>query len=116
MPLKKKTGEDLILPIYPKEFREAQQRICSDAFLAMRSRHDQDFVEFFAGTICSVEHQLSQANYQFLIRVLMTNSDPNPVGEKRLTWEDVKAIAMIAVSAYSFQVRPRENAAQGSPS
>jgi hypothetical protein len=115
-PLKKKNGEVLMLPVYPKEFREAQQRVCTDAFLSMRSRHDQDFVEYFAGSICQADHQLSQANYQFLVGVLMTNPDPNPVGRKRLCWEDIKAIAMIAVSACSFNVRPRDLESQGSPS
>jgi CRISPR-associated protein Cmx8 len=101
---------------YPKEFREAEQRVCSDAFLAMRSRHDQDFVEFFAGSVCSVAQFLRQDEYQFLIQTLMTKPDPNPVGRKGLSWEDVKAIAMIAVSACSFQVRPRDAETQGSPS
>ncbi len=101
--------------IYPKEFREAQQRVCSDAFLTMRSRHDQDFVTFFAGSVCSVAQFLPPADYQEIIRVLMTNPDPNPVGKKHLSWEDVKAIAMIAVSACSFNVRPREAEAQRSP-
>src|SRR5204863_739849 len=50
----KRMVDDRERRIYPKEFREAQQRVCSDAFLAMRSRHDQDFVEFVAGSLCSV--------------------------------------------------------------
>src|SRR5262249_7424426 len=58
---------DRLYRIYPNEFREAQQRVCSDAFLAMRSRHDQDFVEFFAGSLCSVAQFLSPDEYQFLI-------------------------------------------------
>jgi CRISPR-associated protein Cmx8 len=102
--------------IYPNDFREAQQRVCSDAFLAMRSRHDQDFVEFFAGSICSVAQFLPRDDYQFLIRTLMTKPDPDPVARKGLSWEDVKAIAMIAVSATSFNVRPRDTEDQGSPS
>jgi hypothetical protein len=99
---------DRLYRIYPKEFREAQQRVCSDAFLAMRSRHDQDFVEFFAGSLCSVAQFLRPEEYQFLIQTLMAKSDANPVGRKGLCWEDVKAIAMIAVSACSFSVRPRD--------
>jgi CRISPR-associated protein Cmx8 len=92
---------------YPKEFREAQQRVCSDAFLAMRSRHDQDFVEFFAGTICSVAQYLPPSDYQFLTSVLLTKSDLNPVSGKRLSWEDIKAVAMLAVSACSYVTQPR---------
>ena len=106
-----------MVPRYPKEFREAQQRVCSDAFLSMRSRHDQDFVEYFAGSICSVDHQLSHANYQFLVRSPHDQPRPQPGrAEARLCWEDVKAIAMIAVSACSFNVRVREAEPQGSPS
>jgi hypothetical protein len=112
----KRTIKDKEVRIYPKEFREAQQRVCSDAFLAMRSRHDQDFVEFFAGSICSVAQFLPTEDYQFLIQILMAKPDANPVGQKGLSWEDVKAMAMIAVSACSFQVRPRDTEPQGSPS
>jgi CRISPR-associated protein Cmx8 len=102
--------------IFPIEFREAQQRVCSDAFLAIRSRHDQDFVEFFAGSICSVAQYLSPEEYQFLIKTLMTKPDPKQIHHNTLSWEDVKAVAMIAISACSFNVRPRDAQAQGSPS
>jgi CRISPR-associated protein Cmx8 len=93
---------------YPHEFREAQKRACSDAFFAMRSRHDQDFVSYFAGSICSVPQALKAEDYEFLTRILMTRPAPSPVGSRPLSWEDVKAIAMIAVSACSFIVQPRE--------
>ena len=102
--------------VFPTEFREAQQRVCSDAFLAIRSRHDQDFVEFFAGSICSVAQYLSPEEYQFLIKTLMTKPDPKLIRHDVLSWEDVKSIAMIAISACSFNVRPRVAQAQGSPS
>ncbi len=102
--------------IYPEEFREAQQRVCSDAFLAMRSRHDQDFVEYFVGTVCSVAQYLKPAEYQFLTHLLLTRPSPNPVGPQPLNWEDVKAVAMIAVSACAFNVRPREPQTQRSQS
>ena len=114
--VRNRKGEVLMVPAYPKEFREAQQRVCSDAFLAMRSRHDQDFIEYFAGSICSVAQFLPPADYQFLIQTLMTRPVPNPVARAGLTWEDVKAIAMIAVSATSFNVRPRDAETQGSKS
>ncbi len=103
-------GRSRRVPPDPKDlakYQEHQRRVCSDAFLAMRSRHDQDFVTFFAGSVCSVGQFLPAADYQFLIQTLLTNPDPNPVGAKRLCWEDVKAIAMIAISAHSFNVRER---------
>ncbi len=112
----RRTVDGKVRRVYPNEFREAQQRVCSDAFLAMRSRHDQDFVEFFAGSVCSVAQFLTPADYQFLTGVLMTRPDPSPLGRGRISWEDVKAVAMIAVSACSYNVRPRDADAQGSPS
>ncbi len=96
--------------IYPKKFREAQQRVCTDAFLSMRSRRDQDFVEFFAGSICSVPQAISRDDFLFLTRILLTRPDSNPVGPRILSGEDIKAIAMIAVSAHSFVTQPREEA------
>ena len=39
---------------YPQKYREARENICSDTFLAMRGRRDQDYIEYFTGTICSV--------------------------------------------------------------
>jgi CRISPR-associated protein Cmx8 len=102
--------------IYPNGFREAQQRVCSDAFLSMRSRHDQDFVDYFAGSICSVAQYITEEELQYLVLILMTKPDPNPLAPKLPCWEDVKAIAMIAVSACSYRVRPRDPQTQGSPS
>ena len=38
----------------PPAYIEARQKVCTDAFLAMRSRREQEFIEYFTGTICSV--------------------------------------------------------------
>jgi CRISPR-associated protein Cmx8 len=94
--------------IYPADFREAQQKVCSDAFLSMRSRHDQDFVEYFVGSICSVAQFLPSSDYEFLTNTLLTKPDTSPIGPKRMSWEDVKAVAMVAVSACSYATQPRE--------
>jgi CRISPR-associated protein Cmx8 len=101
---------------YPKAFREKQESVCSQAFLEMRSRHDQVFVDYFAGSICSVAQRLNQDDYRFLTRILLTRSDPNPTGRKTLNWEDVKALAMIAVSARSYVVHPRDPQPEGANS
>ena len=115
IPRKNVDGKSRLAPPDPDRFREAQQRVCSDAYLAMRSKHDQDFVEFFAGSVCSVAQYLAQDDYQFLTAILLTNPDrSNPVGLKRLCWEDVKTIAMFAVSAQAFNVRDRTSSPQGS--
>jgi hypothetical protein len=101
---------------YTAEFREAQQRVCSDAFLQMRSRHDEDFVEFFTGSICSVPQYLKADEFAFLTKLLMTKPDPNPIARQGLNRDDVKALAMIAVSVCAYNVRTREPQKQGSAS
>ena len=93
----------------PNDFREAQQRVCSDAFSFDAVPARPGLRRLLRGSVCSVP--------QFLPPDQVSIPDPNPddqarpqpVGNEVLSWEDVKAIAMIAVSACSFQVRPREH-------
>src|SRR5262249_59047660 len=42
----------------PAEYRDAREKVCSDAFLALRSRRQQDFVAFFTATLCQGAHFL----------------------------------------------------------
>jgi CRISPR-associated protein Cmx8 len=83
--------------LYPQEYREAREKVCSDAFLAMRGRRDQEFVEYFTGTICSVPQYLSQEEYIAVARALMTD------------WERIKILSMLALSAHSYLSSNTEN-------
>ena len=76
--------------IYPKDYREAKEKICADAFLAMRGRNSQDFVEYFVGNICAVPHFLPEQDYVLVSRRLLDD------------WETVKTLAMLALSAVSY--------------
>ena len=101
------------------DFREHWKRICSDAFLSMRSRHDQDFVNYFADTICSVPHRFgkigaTEGDFRFLSKILMRRSDPIATSQPELCWQDLKALAMVAVSACSSAYPPRSKNSQGS--
>ncbi|MBI2502236.1 MAG: type I-MYXAN CRISPR-associated protein Cmx8 [Candidatus Latescibacteria bacterium] len=75
--------------IYPEKYREAREKVCSDAFLAMRGRREQDFVEYFTGTMCSVPQWLPEDDFVAVSRALMTE------------WEKVKTLSMLALSACS---------------
>jgi CRISPR-associated protein Cmx8 len=83
-----KDGKNRI--IYPAEYREAREKVCSDAFLAIRSRREQDFVEYFSGTICSVPQFLPETDYLMIAHAL--NKD----------WAKIKTLSMIALSAQSY--------------
>lgn len=102
----------------PEEFRKQQRRVCDDAFLQMRSRHDEDFVEFFAGSVCAVPHYFDgkSGDLAFLMQTLMTPAPRDPVARPIRNRDDVKTLAMLALSAYSFNVRKRDSKKEGSSS
>jgi len=74
---------------YPPAYREAVEKVCNDAFLAMRGRREQAFTEYFAGTIFSVPQWLPQQDYLDVTTALLQD------------WEKVKTLSMIAISANS---------------
>ena len=75
---------------YPQEYREAREKVCSDAFLSIRGRRDQEFIEYFTGTICSVPQYLNQEEYVAVAGALVTD------------WEKIKILSMLALSAHSY--------------
>jgi CRISPR-associated protein Cmx8 len=79
--------------VLPREYRDAREKVCQSAFLAMRScRSRQDFVEFFTGTVFYVPQFLPPAEYQLLAQALF-----GPDAE----WEQVKALSILTLSALS---------------
>lgn len=75
----------------PPAYIEARQKICMDSFLAMRSRREQEFIEYFTGTICSVPQFLPADDYVFVSQALLEENG----------WEKVKTLSMLALSAHS---------------
>lgn len=82
--------------IYPNEYREARGKVCTDAFLALRSRRDQDFIDYFTGTICSVPQFLPEADFLMVSQALTSD------------WPRVKTLAMLALSAHSYLTETSE--------
>lgn len=87
--------------IYPKQYREALEKVCSDAFLSMRGRRDQDFVEYFTGTICSVPQYCSKDDFILVSQLLIDH------------WERVKTLSMLAISAHSYLPLPQPEKQEG---
>ncbi|MCI5148544.1 MAG: type I-MYXAN CRISPR-associated protein Cmx8 [Candidatus Electrothrix sp. MAN1_4] len=83
--------------IYPATYREAVEKVCLDAFLAMRGRREQDFVEYFTGTLCSVPQYLPEDDFLLVSQALINERDK------------VKSLAMLAVSACSYLPVNKEN-------
>jgi len=84
-------------PIYPSKYREEREKVCMDAFLAMRGRREQDFIQYFTGTICSVPQFLPEKEYLAVTYALMSD------------WEKVKTLSMLALSAHSYLGEPRKD-------
>lgn len=73
------------------QYREAREKVCSNAFLAIRSRKSrEDFTTYFTGTICSVPQYLPESEYQKVSKALLGDE-----------WEDVKSLSLMALSGLS---------------
>ncbi len=76
----------------PQAYSEAREKVCKDVFLRMRAcRAREDFVAYFTGTICSVPQYLPDAEYQLMANAVLDED----------RWEEVKALAMLTLSALS---------------
>jgi CRISPR-associated protein Cmx8 len=70
------------------EYNEARAKVAKDAFLAVRSRTGADFIDYFAGTLCSVPHHLRSAQFVTLTRALRAETDK------------VRTLTLLALSAH----------------
>ncbi len=82
-----KTGRERL--DIPKDYSDAREKIVSDVFLAMRSRREQDFVDYFTATICSVGQYLPADDFPTVAQALIQEPDK------------VKTITLLALSANS---------------
>ena len=83
----KRTGDERRKEAY----RQARQKVCTDAFLAMRSRRSrEEFRDYFVGSICSVPQYLPEEEYREIAVGLATDR-----------WEELRSLAMLALSAHS---------------
>jgi CRISPR-associated protein Cmx8 len=70
-----------------KEYAEKKNKIAKDAFLSVRSRTGDDFVEYFVSTLCSFPQFLSEEGYSTLAQALHTDTDK------------VRTLTLLALSA-----------------
>ena len=72
-----------------KEYEEMREKIAKDAFLAVRSRTEIDFINYFASTICSVSQYMDEESFGALAHALYQETDK------------VRTLTMLALSARS---------------
>ena len=68
-------------------YEETKEKIARDAFLAVRSRTGRDFLDYFAGTIASVQQRIKSEDFIEFTRWLRSNPD------------DVRTLTLLALSA-----------------
>lgn len=78
-------------PAKLKDLNEERARFARDAFLAVRSRNDADFEQYFVSTLCAVPQFLNEARFRTLHRALREHPD------------DVRTLTMLALSASGYQ-------------
>lgn len=69
------------------EYGEKKTKIAKDAFLSVRSRTGDDFIEYFVSTLCSFPQFLNEEGYATLAQALHTDTDK------------VRALTLLALSA-----------------
>lgn len=69
------------------EYGEKKTKIAKDAFLSVRSRTGDDFVEYFVSTLCSFPQFLNEEGYATLAQALHTDT------------EKVRTLTLLALSA-----------------
>ncbi len=72
-----------------KDYQEKREKLAREAFFAIRSRTGQDFIDYFASTLCSVPQKRDERSYVVLTEALLNNTD------------EIRALTMLALSARS---------------
>jgi CRISPR-associated protein Cmx8 len=91
-------------PNYPQPYRDAVEKVCGDAFLAMRSRREQDFIEYFTSALCAIPQWLPEDDFLLVTNALLNEPDR------------VKTISMMALSAASYISKSTSETEEGTPS
>jgi CRISPR-associated protein Cmx8 len=74
-------------PAKERDYSEKKEKLAKEAFLAIRSRTDSDFVEYFVSTLCSVPQFLGQKSFTELAKALYEET------------EKIRTLTMLAISA-----------------
>lgn len=86
-------------PKAESEYREMKAKLAREAFLAIRSRTGQDFIEYFVSTLCSVSQSMNEQRFVALTRALVNDTD------------NIRTLTMLALAAQT--PNPQQGASEG---
>jgi len=69
------------------DYEEKKGKLAREAFLAIRSRTGQDFIDYFASTLCSVPQNMNEQRFAALTKALLEDTDK------------IRTLTMLALSA-----------------
>jgi CRISPR-associated protein Cmx8 len=71
------------------DYETKREKLAREAFLAVRSRTGQDFIDYFVSTLCSVTQSMNESRYIVLTTALLEDTDK------------IRTLTMLALSARS---------------
>jgi CRISPR-associated protein Cmx8 len=74
-------------PAELKDYEEKKAKLAREAFLAIRSRTGQDFVDYFVSTLCSVSQSMNERRFIALTKALVKDGD------------NIRTLTMLALAA-----------------
>jgi len=74
-------------PAELKDYEEKKAKLAREAFLAIRSRTGQDFVDYFVSTLCSVSQSMNEQRFIALTKALVKDGD------------NIRTLTMLALAA-----------------
>ena len=93
-------------------YLEAQEKVATDAFLAIRGRNPDEFVDYFIGSICSVP-QFMGAKGVSLEQGFIAISEALHESEGKRT--EMKNLAMLALCAHAWRQRSQTEESNNTP-
>ena len=85
-------------PKAESDYREMKAKLAREAFLAIRSRTGQDFIDYFVSTLCSVSQSMNEQRFVALTQSLLNDTD------------NIRTLTMLALAAQT--PNPQASAAQ----
>lgn len=81
-------------PKAESDYREMKAKLAREAFLAIRSRTGQDFIDYFVSTLCSVSQSMSEQRFVALTQALVNDTD------------NIRTLTMLALAAQTPNPQP----------
>lgn len=95
-----------------KDYLDAREKVATDAFLALRSRNSDEFVEYFVGAICAVPQFMGAKGVRPRDGFVEIVSALHASDDRRT---EMKNITMLALSAHGSRPRQSNRAGETNP-